>query len=170
MASELHNHDSDLYGIPAMMCSSEAELDLGEGRNQQNDESSDSGSDCVTGFVNLLSSAVHLGKPPAHLRDEELKLLVSRGGGTDGSDDSMSAPDPALLLQDGDEQPMPKDVPDLTTLFPQLAGKKSVCAASSMATQCDQDLLEDFSFVPPLLLACLLSYDQDEHQFRRILG
>ena len=113
VASEVHNHDSDLDGIPGMTHSSESELDIGEGRNHQDEESSDSESDCDAGFENLLSSALHLGKPPAHFLDKELKFLASRGGGIDGSDDFMSAPPPALLLPDGDEQSMSVDISDI---------------------------------------------------------
>ena len=37
-------------------------------------------------------------------------------------------------------------------------------------TLCSDDLAECFSFVPPEILACLLSFYQDEMQLRRILG
>ena len=149
VASEVHSHDSDPYGIPGMMYSSESELDIGEGRHHQDEDSSDSESDGDAGFDNLLSAALHVGKPPAHFPDKECKLLASRGGGVDGSDDCMIAPPPALLLQDGDEQSMSVDMSDSPALLQQFAGKKSVRTASSMATHRDQDLLNDF--VLPLL-------------------
>ena len=116
VASEVHNHDSDCFGIPGMMCSSESELDLGEGRNRQDEDSSDSESDCDAGFENLPSSALHPGKPPAHLLDKALKLFASRGRGIDGSDDVMRAPPPALFLPDGDEQSMSVDISDMPAL------------------------------------------------------
>ena len=65
---------------------------------------------------------------------------------------------------------MPINIRDLPALLRQSGGKQSVRQANIVETLCSDDLVESFSFVPPEILACLLSFYQDELQLRRILG
>ena len=65
---------------------------------------------------------------------------------------------------------MPVNIMDLPVLLRQSGGKQSVRQVNIVETHCSDDLVEVFSFVPPEILACLLSFYQDELQLRRILG
>ena len=100
----------------------------------------------------------------------DMNKLASRGGALDDEDHMRLTSLPSLLVLDGDQQSMPVNIQDLPALLRQSGGKQSVRQAKIVETHCSDDLVESFSFVPAEILACLLSFYQDELQLRRILG
>ena len=88
-------------------------------------------------------------------------LLASRGGGVEGSEGFLNNPHLSLRLPAGGTQVATIEASDLTTLLRHCAQERNVQPVQSFVMQSEGDLVEEFVFIPPLILGSLLSYYQD---------
>jgi hypothetical protein len=97
-------------------------------------------------------------------------FLASRGGGVEGSEDFRNNPHLSLRLPAGGTHAVNIEVSDVPTLLRHCSKKKNVQPAQNLGKQSGSDLEEEFAFIPPLLLASLLSHYQDALSLQCLVG
>ena len=97
-------------------------------------------------------------------------FLASRGGGVEGSEDFRNNPHSSLRLPAGGTHAVNIEVSDVPTLLRHCSKKKNVQPAQNLGKQSGSDLEEEFAFIPPLLVASLLSHYQDALSLQCLVG
>ena len=101
---------------------------------------------------------------------KQRSFLASRGGGVEGSEDFRNNPHLSLRLPAGGTHAVNIEVSDVPTLLRHCSKKKNVQAAQNLGEHSGSDLEEEFAFIPPLLLASLLSHYQDALSLQCLVG
>ena len=101
---------------------------------------------------------------------KQRSFLASRGGGVEGSEDFRNNPHLSLRLPAGGTHAVNIEVSDVPTLLRHCSKKKNVQPAQNLGKQSGSDLEEEFAFIPPLLLASLLSHYQDALSLQCLVG
>ena len=83
---------------------------------------------------------------------------------------NRNAPVPALRLQTSDAGSLKIEISDIPSLIRQRVRKGPVQQVKQTFADNEDDLLEEFPFIPPLFLARLFSFYTNADQFRRIYG
>ena len=92
---------------------------------------------------------------------KQVTFLASRGGGLESSEDFRNNPPLSLRLPVGGTQAVQIEASDLSTLVRHCYRKKNAQPVPCLASDNQRELLEHFAFIPPVFLACLLSYYKD---------